>query len=194
MKIGLFVCSVLIFLNCQSTKSGFSDNNFQAFDRYFSMLKWTDTLDSKNTDWALGHIHEVNSPRLPDSIFYAAIDTAKMNYKFYDAWFYAEGKIDLPNQNTGYFLTRQMEDITYDRTTLLLVFDKNKQFVQDIVFSEFIGYEGFITETQSKLFKNEKGFLQIESVANESYYDAENQEYIEKTEKRSLQFAVGSFQ
>jgi hypothetical protein len=194
MRIGLFLCSVIIFLNCQSTKNGFSDNNFQRFDHYFSTIKWIDTLNSRNTDWALGHSHEVNSPILPDSIFHTTVDTAKMSYEIYESRLFAEGKIDLPNGNTGYFVTRQMDDITYDRTTLLIVFNKNQKFVQDVIFSEFIGYEGFVTDTHSQLFKDKNGVWRIESEIAESRFDAENQEYIEGVKSVNWQFLVDRFQ
>jgi hypothetical protein len=194
MRIGIFLCSVIVFMSCQSTKTGFSDNNFQTFDRYFSTIKWTDTLDSKNTDWALGRIHEVKSPILPDNVFYATVDTANMSYKMYESRFFAEGKIDLPNGNTGYFVTRQTEDVTYDKTTLLIVFNKDLELVQDVTFSEFIGYGGFITETQSKLFKDENGVWRINSEKSESTYIAEKEEVVKKMESSNWQFLGDIFQ
>jgi hypothetical protein len=194
VRIGFFILIMFVFTNCKPTQQTVTNKAFNQFDQYFEALEWADTLDSRKTDWALGRSHEVNSPIISDTIFHETVDTAKMDYVLYETRLYAEGKIQLSPKYTGYFMTRQMEDITYDRTTLLLVFDENKNFVQDVVFSEFIGYEGFVTGTQSKLFKNKNGILRIESERNESYYDAENQEYIEKMENWSLEFSVGSFQ
>lgn len=194
LRIGFFILIVLVFTNCKSPQQTVTNKAFHQFDKYFKVLQWSDTLDSRKTNWALGHLYEVTSPIISNDIFYETVDTAKMNYDLYEPRLYAEGKIQLSSKYTGYFMTRQMEDITYDRTTLLLVFDENQNFVQDVVFSEFIGYEGFITETQSKLFKNKKGVWQIESERNESRFDAVNQEYIEKVENWSWQFAVDSFQ
>jgi hypothetical protein len=194
IQIGFFILIMFAFANCKPTQQTITNKAFNQFDQYFEALEWADTLDSRKTDWALGRSHEVNSPIISDKVFYETVDTAKMDYDLYNPRLYAEGKIKLSEKYTAYFMTRQMDDITYDRTTLLLVFDTHQNFVQDVVFSEFVGYEGFITETQSRLFKNEKGVWQIESERNESYYDAENQEYIEKVENWSLEFSVGSWQ
>ena len=194
VRIGFFILIMFVFTNCKPTQQTVSNKAFHQFDQYFETLEWADTLDSRKTDWALGYSHEVNSPIISDNVFYETVDTAKMDYDLYNARLYAEGKIQLSPKYTAYFMTRQMEDITYDRTTLLLIFDDHQNFVQDVVFSEFIGYEGFVTGTQSKLFKNKKGVWQIESERNESHFDAENQEYIEKVENWSLQFSGGSWQ
>ncbi|MFT6149678.1 MAG: hypothetical protein ACJAUH_002372 [Saprospiraceae bacterium] len=190
IRFGFFLLIIAILSNCQATKNNFTKEDFYKFDNYFSILEWSDTLDTRKTELTLGQLHEVGSPIISDNIFYTVIDTSKLEYKRWDERLYAEGKMELSNTHTAYFVTRQMDDITYDRTTLILVFNKNHQFVQDLIFSEFIGYEGFITETESKLFKSENGYWQIESEKSESYFNPEKEEQIEKMEKWSWQFSV----
>lgn len=182
-----------LIIACQSQNKSVGNTNFQQFDHYFSTITWQDTFNTKNTDFALGYSYEIKVPLIADSVFYQAIDTVLLENNHWDNRIYAEGKIQLPNQYIGYFTTRQTDDISYDRTTNLLIFDKNNRFVQDFIFSEFIGYEGYITSTHSKLFKNDNGILMIQSQKEESYFDYEKEEHIEKSETMVKQWKNGKF-
>ena len=176
----IIICfSIICLLSCVSQSRLKTSTDFQQFDNAFAQQNWTDTLDSRKTDWAKGYSYEIKTPILKNELFYAVFDTSEMTYRYWEDRIYAEAKIDLPNKQTGYFVSRQTEDITYDRTTVLVIVDKDYNYVQDFVFSEFIGYEGYITETQSQLNYNTKMHLVIHSYKNESYFDYEKEEQIE---------------
>jgi hypothetical protein len=171
MKVGLIILfSGIIFFSCQ--ESIVITNQFSVFEAQFQKLEAADTINSIEKGWAQGRLYEVESPLLSDSLFYNIIDTSKLAYKRWDERLYAEGKIKLDENRTGFFVARQYEDITYDRTTLLLIFNKGV-FEKEIIFSEFVGYESTINEIQSKLFKNEKNDWAIIRETHQSTYNYE---------------------
>lgn len=173
--------SSLLIISCVSQNRLQTSTDFQAFDKAFAQLDEWDNVSSRNTNWALGRLHEVETPILKNELFYTVFDTSAMTYRYWEDRIYAEAKINLPRKHTGYFVTRQTEDITYDRTTVLIIVDKNYNYVQDFIFSEFIGYEGYITETQSKMIRQNKNDIIIQTNQNESYFNYEAEEQVEKT-------------
>lgn len=179
----IILLSVIVMTSCKESVEVVDE--FAVFKEVFQQLDLTDTLNSVAKGWAKGRLYEVESPLLSDSLFYNVVDTSELNYKRWDERLYAEGRIKFDENRTGFFLTRQYEDITHDRTTLLLIFNK-ETFEKDIVFSEFVGYESEINEIQSKLFKNENGEWTMIRTMNNSYYDIESGESIENNEMEEL--------
>lgn len=182
--LSVAVISIVIFCSCEKNPSKIAE--FSVFERQFQNIEFVDTIDSREKGWAEGSLYEVKSSLLVDSLFYNFIDTSKLTYKRWDERLYAEGKIQLDENRTAFFISRQYEDITYDRTTLLLIFNK-AVFEKDILFSEFVGYESAINETQSKLFKDEKGNWTIIRRTNSSYYDMEMENTVENSETTRLE-------
>ncbi len=178
MKTIILALIICLSISCVKTSDKLASDNFQQFDQFFNELEWKDTLDSKNRNWALGYLYEITAPILSPVTLYSVIDTADFQYNIEDR-LYAEGKMQLTNGNTAYFISRQYEDITYDRSTFLFIFNKKNEFIQVFLFSEFIGYEGSVSETQSQLFQTKTGDYVITTATETGYFDITAQEMIE---------------
>lgn len=122
----------------------------EKFTKYFEEIPaMPDTLEITHWQWSDESNTLYKGTEIPDSIYSAVLDSSLLQ-GMEDQWLYGISHFALTKHLEAYLVRKQVEYVNYDQSTYLFIYDKiSKRFITVEQVAQFMGYEGFISETKS---------------------------------------------